>query len=92
MDSRQRNVWLEVKPLRRERLRQLRLERGWTQEDVGQMLGITGSAYGMIELGVRNPRLPIALRLQQIFDVPIDELFFAEQPNELCGRGSERNE
>lgn len=92
MDSRQRNVWLEVKPLRRERLRQLRLERGWTQEDVGQMLGITGSAYGMIELGVRNPRLPIALRLQQIFDVPIEYLFFDKQPNELCGRGSERNE
>lgn len=51
------------------------------------MLGITGSAYGMIELGVRNPRLPIALRLQQIFDVSIEELFFEEQPNELCGRG-----
>ena len=73
----------EVK--RRERLRKLRLQRGWTQEDVGKMLGVTGSAYGMIEQGVRSPRLPMVLQLQQIFGVPVEELFCEDLPNETCG-------
>jgi|BioPla2DNA2_1021312.scaffolds.fasta_scaffold96378_4 putative transcriptional regulator len=71
----------------REKMKQLRLERGWTQEDVGNMLGITGSAYGMIELGVRTPRLPLAVKMQELFGVPVAELFFEDQPNATCGEG-----
>jgi DNA-binding XRE family transcriptional regulator len=71
----------------REKMKQFRLERGWTQEDVGNMLGITGSAYGMIELGVRTPRLPLAVKMQELFGVPVAELFFEDQPNATCGEG-----
>lgn len=59
----------------REKMKQLRLERGWTQEDVGNMLGITGSAYGMIELGVRTPRLPLAVKMQELLGCPWPSFF-----------------
>jgi len=48
-----------------------------TQEEVAQDLGITASYYGMIELGVRNPSLRLAKRMEEYFLVPMAELFFA---------------
>lgn len=61
--------------MRRMRLFKARKTRGWTQADVAKRLGITASYYGMIEQGVRNPRLPLALKMEAVFGLPAAELF-----------------
>lgn len=72
--------------MRRMRLFRARKARGWTQAEVAKRLGITASFYGMIEQGVRNPRLPLALKLESIFGLPAAELFpdlfYDQEPNE----------
>jgi len=60
---------------RRDKLVALRLERGWSQEDVAKQLRVTTSFYGMIEQGVRTPRLALALAMESLFGVPVSELF-----------------
>ena len=74
---------------RRDKLVALRLERGWSQEDVAKQLRVTTSFYGMIEQGVRTPRLALALAMESLFGVPVSELFFEMQPNEVLGGSDE---
>jgi transcriptional regulator with XRE-family HTH domain len=68
----------KVVSVRNQRMYALRLERGLTQEQVAEAVGITQSAYAMIEGGHRYPRKQIAKRLADFFGVTVDELFFAE--------------
>ena len=71
-----------AKRRRRERLIQLRKERGWVQQDVAEKLGVTGSCYGQYEQGARTPPLSIALKLEELFGVPLAVLFSdLEEPN-----------
>lgn len=55
-------------------LKQIRLNNGWTQQYVANYLCITKAAYSNIETGKRNPSLDLALRIQKMFDTPIEYL------------------
>ena len=66
--------------MHREKLIELRVQKGWLQEDVAKKLGITTSFYGMIEQGVRTPRIPLALAMEELFGVPVKELFLSLHP------------
>lgn len=66
----------------RQRLIKLRKERGMTQQQVAEILGITRSFYGMIETGDRNPTLELAKRIAELFQVEIEQIFFGEKSNE----------
>lgn len=65
-------------PGKRLRLRRLRKQRGWKQEDVAGILGISESYYGMIETGARTPNLVLGHRIARLFNTTVDELFFSE--------------
>lgn len=65
----------------RQKLVALRKEKGLTQQQVADMLGVTRSFYGMIETGDRNPTLDLAKRISEIFGTNIEGLFFAENSN-----------
>ncbi|SET00558.1 putative transcriptional regulator [Salinibacillus kushneri] len=55
------------------------------REDFG--IKITDSYYGMIEQGVRNPSLKLALSIAKIFNSNPEEIFFKQKYNKtLCGR------
>lgn len=56
----------------KEILKQLRKEKGMTQEDVSKLLGITKSAYGYYEQGKTIPDANGIVRLAQIFDTTSD--------------------
>ena len=58
---------------------------GWTQEYVGNILGITPSFYGMIEKGVRTPRLKLAISMEKLFNIPVSRLFCDVKPNVMLG-------
>ena len=56
------------------RLRQLRLDAGWTQEQLAEAAGITTTYTSDLERGTKVPSLTIALRLSRAFKIPVGEL------------------
>ena len=57
------------------RLRVLRAERGWSQAELGQQLGVSRQAVNAIETGKYDPSLPLAFKLARVFGLPIEEIF-----------------
>lgn len=58
-----------------ERLRELRLQMGKTQQEMADLLNITGSAYSLYETGKRQLNYESLLILADYFDVSLDYLF-----------------
>ncbi|KMT22975.1 helix-turn-helix transcriptional regulator [Clostridium cylindrosporum] len=54
----------------------LRNSIGLTQKQIAEKVGITTSYYGMIEQGVRTPKLDIAKKIAYIFNKKVEEIFF----------------
>lgn len=63
------------------KLKQLRLENGWTQQNVADKIGITKSAYSNIENQNRSPSLKVAVQLQKLFGLPIEKLLEIKNSN-----------
>ena len=57
------------------RLRVLRAERGWSQGELGERLGVSRQAVNAIETGKHDPSLPLAFRIAQLFDAAIEDIF-----------------
>lgn len=53
-------------------LKSARLEKGWTQQQAADELKITKASYANIERGARKPSLKIAIKIQKLFQIPID--------------------
>jgi len=60
------------------RLRVLRAERGWSQADLGERLGVSRQAVNAIETGKYDPSLPLAFRIGRLFGQPIEAIFSDE--------------
>lgn len=59
----------------RNRIRELRAERGWTQQDLAERLGVSRQTVNAIETGKYDASLPVAFRLAHLFERPIEGLF-----------------
>jgi putative transcriptional regulator len=57
------------------RVRELRTERGWSQEELGRALNVSRQTINSIEKGKYDPSLPLAFRLAKLFDRPIEAIF-----------------
>ena len=57
------------------RLKLLRVERGWTQEQMGQALGVSRQAVIALETERHDPSLDLAYRIAAAFDRPVEEIF-----------------
>ena len=60
------------------RLRVLRAERGWSQQDLAERLEVSRQSVNAIETGRYDPSLPLAFRIAQIFEQPIEAIFRVE--------------
>ena len=60
------------------RLKELRAERGWSQGDLAQALGVSRQTVNALETGRYDPSLPLAFRIARVFDQPIEAIFIAE--------------
>jgi putative transcriptional regulator len=60
------------------RLRDLRAERGWSQAELGARLEISRQSVNAIETGKFDPSLPIAFRLAKLFTLSIEQIFQPE--------------
>ncbi len=71
-------------------IRQLREERGWSQEHLARRLGVHQVTISKWEHGVAVPRPRTLLRLADLFGVPVEAIAFgpAEQtPQETSQHG-----
>ena len=57
------------------RLRVLRAERSWSQQDLAERLDVSRQSVNAIETGRYDPSLPLAFRIAELFDLPIEEVF-----------------
>ena len=57
------------------RIREQRTERGWTQQDLAARLGVSRQTVNAIEVGKYDPSLPLAFKLAAAFGEPIEVLF-----------------
>lgn len=57
------------------RLRVLRAERRWSQQDLGERLEVSRQSVNAIETGRYDPSLPLAFRIAELFELPIEEIF-----------------
>ena len=56
-------------------LPELRAERGWTQVDLAERLGVSRQTIIAIETGRYDPSLPLAFRIAALFELPIEAIF-----------------
>ena len=61
------------------RLRVLRAERSWSQQDLADRLSVSRQSINAIETGKYDPSLPLAFKLARLFTLPIEQIFI-DQP------------
>jgi putative transcriptional regulator len=57
------------------RLRLLRSERSWSQQDLADRLEVSRQTVNAIETGKYDPSLPLAFRIAELFGLAIEEVF-----------------
>ena len=57
------------------RLRVLRATRSWSQQDLAERLEVSRQSVNAIETGKYDPSLPLAFRIAELFELPIEEIF-----------------
>lgn len=59
------------------RLRVLRAQREWSQGDLAERLDVSRQSVNAIETGRYDPSLPLAFRIAELFDLPIEAIFIS---------------
>jgi putative transcriptional regulator len=57
------------------RLKVMRAERNWSQQELGMRVGVSRQAINAVETGKFDPSLPLALKLARVFDTTVEALF-----------------
>ena len=60
------------------RLKVLRAERDWSQQDLADRLGVSRQSVNAIETGRYDPSLPLAFRIARVFAMAIEDIFESE--------------
>ena len=57
------------------RLKVLRAERDWSQQDLAMQLGVSRQTINAIETEKYDPSLPLALKIARLFARPVESIF-----------------
>jgi putative transcriptional regulator len=68
----------------RNRLRELRAVRRWSQADLADVLGVSRQTVNAIETERFDPSLPLAFKIAKVFDLTIEAIFVAEPDTETA--------
>ena len=63
----------------RNRVRELRLAQGWTQQQLADAVGVSRQSINSIECGRYVPSLELALRFARVFARSTDSIFDLEK-------------
>jgi putative transcriptional regulator len=61
------------------RLKVLRAERNWSQQDLANELGVSRQTINAIETGKYDPSLPLAMKIGRLFGEPVETIFTFEE-------------
>lgn len=61
------------------RLKVLRAERDWSQQDLADRIGVSRQSVNAIEKGRYDPSLPLAFKISDVFGLPIEAIFMREE-------------
>ena len=59
------------------RLKVLRAERNWSLGDLADRLVVSRQSVNAIETGKYDPSLPLAFRIAELFQLPIEAIFLS---------------
>jgi putative transcriptional regulator len=57
------------------RLKVLRAERDWSQQDLADRLEVSRQSVNAIEKGRYDPSLPLAFKIADVFELAIEDIF-----------------
>ena len=60
-------------------LRVLRAERGWSQAELAERLGVSRQTVNALEVGKYDPSLPLAFKIARVFERSIHDIFIDEE-------------
>ncbi|HZZ57717.1 MAG TPA: helix-turn-helix transcriptional regulator [Opitutaceae bacterium] len=60
------------------RLRELRAQRQWSQGDLAEKLGVSRQTINAIETEKYDPSLPLAFKIGRLFNEPLERIFAPE--------------
>ena len=60
-------------------IRAARIQKGYTQEQLSELLEITPSHLKMMEGGRRNPSVPLLFQMMALLDFSVDALVFPDR-------------
>lgn len=60
------------------RLKVLRAERDWSQQHLADRLEVSRQSVNAIETGRYDPSLPLAFKIADLFELPIEEIFLRD--------------
>ena len=69
---------LDYVPGIRNRVKELRLKRGWTQQQLAEAVRVSRQSINSIERNRYVPSLPLALTFARVFGTTTDEIFTLE--------------
>ena len=61
------------------RLKERRTERGWTQAELAERVGVTRKTVNTVENGVFVPSALLALKLARALGEPVEDLFWLSE-------------
>ena len=70
------------------RLKVLRAEHDWTQEELGRRVEVSRQAINALETGKHIPSLDLAYRIATVFELSVEQVFENPHGQELKGRNS----
>lgn len=70
---------LDTSPNIQNRVKELRIARGWTQQELADAVGVSRQSINSIERERYVPSLPLALTFAKVFAITTDEIFTLEK-------------
>ena len=61
------------------KLKVLRAEKDWSQEELGKHLEVSRQTINAIENGKYDPSLPLAFKIAKLFERNIEDIFIPEE-------------
>lgn len=61
------------------RLKELRGDKGWSQGDLANALGVSRQTVNALETGRYDPSLPLAFTIADLFGLAIEDIFLPER-------------
>lgn len=61
------------------RVRELRARDRLSQTDLGRLIGVTRQTIGLIEKGDYQPSITLALKISNVFELPLEEVFWLKE-------------